>query len=192
MAWRETEKTRKSYGAGRKEAEDAAWIQKRGSGGVCLWRVQGRETQNCNRFPIWAVMPRATFPKLLQHASLFQRLGPSLQMAAWPWSTLLIHNPDLGSHGERNKTPTKSQPIPVLWLPQICPITTTQPHAQVYTWQKEGMLLQLTSVKPLLCNSPGTHFNRDYHSINERRGPLNYVASCQVVLQPPAVTLKEI
>lgn len=77
-------------------------------------------------------------------------------------------------------------------LPQICPINTAQPRMQIRTLKKDGMLLQLTSLKALLRQSPATHFNRDYYGINERKGPLNRVASCQVVLQPPAVMLKEI
>lgn len=119
-------------------------------------------------------------------------LRASPQMASWPWCTLLLHNPDLGSHQERNKTPIKLQPIPVMRLPQICPINTAQPHMQICSLKKDGMLLQLTLLKALLHQSPGTHVNRDYYSINERKGPLNCMASCQLVLQPPAVMLKEI
>lgn len=54
------------------------------------------------------------------------------------------------------------------------------------------MLLELPLFEPLLRNSPGSRFNRDYYGRNERKGPLNCVASCQAVLQPPAVMLKEI
>lgn len=119
-------------------------------------------------------------------------LRASPQMAAWPWCTLLLHNPDPGSRRERNRTPRKLQPFPVMRLQQICPINAAQHRVQIYTLKKDGMLLQLTLFKPLLCNSAGTYFNRDCYGINERKGPLNYVASCQVVPQPPVVMLKEI
>lgn len=172
----------------KKKSRRCSLNTEKGSGGVYV-RSTGKRNAELEQIPS---LGSDTFAKLLQSASLFHRLGASPHMAAWLWSTLLVYNPDLGSHRERNKAPMKSQPIPVLRLPQICPINTTQPHVQVSTWQKEGMLLQLTSFKPPLCNNPGAYFNRDYYSINERKGPLNYVASCQDVLQPPAVMLKEI
>lgn len=58
------------------------------------------------------------------------------QMAAWPWCTLLLHNPDPRRHWERNKTPIKLQPIPLMGLPQICPINTAQARVQFLYFEK--------------------------------------------------------
>lgn len=38
-----------------------------------------------------------------------------------------------------------------------------------YTLKKDSKLLELALSKPLLCNSPGTDFNRDYYFINKKR-----------------------
>lgn len=78
MAWKEIDKTWKSYGAARKKAEDAAWIQRRESGGVYV-KSTGKRNAELEQIPN---LGSDTFPKLLQSVSLFQRLGASPQMAA--------------------------------------------------------------------------------------------------------------
>lgn len=72
----------------KKKSRKCSLKYRRGARGK-VWRAWEREMQNWNRFQIWAAMPRATFPKLLQSASLFRRQEGSEPLPRW--------QPDLGA-----------------------------------------------------------------------------------------------
>lgn len=134
MAQSETENT--DMDLEEKKAEDAAWNTK---GVVGSMNSTGKRNVAVEQIPNLGSDSACHLSKAVAICIPVLEAGGlrnTPQMAAWPWCTLLLHNPDPGRRWERNKTPIKLQPIPLMGLPQICPINTGQPRVQFLHFEK--------------------------------------------------------